>query len=207
MTTIARLVFLTALLGLFSAPLMADGLPPSEETVCDALNADGVTPGLFGLCNAYCEAKDCDEYPEGEEPRSCNRLLANYERRAGDSDPVMPCLADPGPTCPCWTPGEFADGGDVLSADTSFCIDDGPDPIFVGVDRVVYDDGTDMITFTAGEGGHPDFFNQDGCEYVNTLTDKMVQLLTDEDETAVCRADVDALIAADFGLPCDVNIP
>ena len=32
-----------------------DGQPPSMETVCD-----GQSGAAFGLCNAYCEAMDCD---------------------------------------------------------------------------------------------------------------------------------------------------
>ena len=32
-----------------------DGVTPAEETVCD-----GLSGAAFGLCNAYCEAMDCD---------------------------------------------------------------------------------------------------------------------------------------------------
>src|SRR5260221_520465 len=32
-----------------------DGMPPARETICD--NESGAA---FGLCNAYCEAMDCD---------------------------------------------------------------------------------------------------------------------------------------------------
>ena len=35
-----------------------DGETPAEESVCDALQ--GGTPGLYGLCTAYCEAQDAD---------------------------------------------------------------------------------------------------------------------------------------------------
>ena len=30
-----------------------DGMPPSQETVCD-----GLSGAAFGLCNAFCEAQD-----------------------------------------------------------------------------------------------------------------------------------------------------
>lgn len=186
MTTIARLFFLSALLGLFSAPLFADGLPPSEESACDVLNADGITPGLFGLCNAYCEAKDCDGYPEGEEPHSCGRLLANYENRAGESDPVMPCLQEEPTVCPCWPPEteRLADGGMGLPA--VGCLNNLP-----GIGTVIeYDDGTDMITFADTPGG---------CEYLNSLTEDLDDLETTPEEDAVCLADVVNLIDQDFG--------
>ena len=37
------------------AQVGGDGVTPAVETVCD-----GLADELFGLCNAYCEAKDCD---------------------------------------------------------------------------------------------------------------------------------------------------
>lgn len=188
MTTIARLVFLTALLGLFSAPLFADGLPPSEESVCDVLNLDGVTPGLFGLCNAYCEAKDCDAYPEGEEPRSCNRLLANYERRASNSDPVMPCLQQEQTVCPCWPPESerLADAGMGLAP--SGCFDNFS---FIGT-SALYGATSNAVIFEhyAGDGV---------CSYTSDLTDELVEIEMTDDESPVCLADVVALINADFG--------
>ena len=47
-----------------------DGVPPSQETVCS-----GLTGAAFGLCNAYCEAQDCDVHPRP----SC-ALCASTER-------------------------------------------------------------------------------------------------------------------------------
>ena len=52
---------LMAFLLLIAAPGFAstpDGMTPAEESVCDELHE--ATPGLFGLCVAYCEAQDCD---------------------------------------------------------------------------------------------------------------------------------------------------
>jgi hypothetical protein len=204
MTTIARLIFLSVLLSFFSAPLLADGLPPSQEDVCDSLQLPGATPGLYGLCNAYCEAKDCDAYPEGEEPRSCNQLLANYERKADASELPMPCLAEEDPTCPCWTPEQFAAGGMGLSA--NFCINDGPNPP-EAVDLVNYDDGANMVQFAGGIGGHPDFFNQNGCEYLDTMLEILNQELTTPEETQVCRDQVDAIREADFGAVACFELP
>lgn len=187
MTTIARLVFLTALLGLFSAPLFADGLPPSEETVCDVLNADGVTPGLFGLCNAYCEAKDCDEYAEGEEPRSCDRLLTNYENRASSSDPAMPCL-DQGPVCPCWTPESERFVNPSMGLPPGGCFDNfttfGTSALYGATgNTIVFEHNADAGT----------------CSYVSDMTMEMLDIEMTAEEDAACYADVLSLINADFG--------
>lgn len=57
-----------------------DGDPPSRESVCDGL--DGAA---FGLCNAFCEAQDCDV----EWKNSCEQLRDNFERQTGYS--IFPC--------------------------------------------------------------------------------------------------------------------
>lgn len=77
-----------------AAPALAkgtpDGQPPSEETVCNGL--DGA---LFGLCNAYCEAMDCDSPNHHASDTACARVLANYMKHSGGQPP--PCAV----TCPC----------------------------------------------------------------------------------------------------------
>jgi hypothetical protein len=67
------------------SPLLAktpDGETPATETGCAKL-----TGAAFGLCNAYCEAQDCD----GQDPEraSCDRLRANFERLTGATH--FPC--------------------------------------------------------------------------------------------------------------------
>jgi len=184
-----QFLLLSVLLGLCSTAAFADGLPPSEETVCDALLEPGVTPGLFGICNAYCEAKDCDAYPAGEEPNSCNRLLANYERRASESDPVMPCLQEETYVCPCWPPesGRFGDEVDEgMGLPAAVCVFN--DPGFGTA--MVYDDGENMILFID---------TPNGCEYINDLTGDGDALGTTPEEDAVCSANVLQLINEELG--------
>lgn len=86
-------VFSLGLLAL-AVPALAngtpDGQPPSEETVCSSL--DGV---LFGLCNAYCEAMDCDSPQPQASPTACARVLSNFMKHSGGQPP--PCAV----TCPC----------------------------------------------------------------------------------------------------------
>jgi len=86
------LVFGLALLAV-AVPALAktpDGKPPSEETVCDGLEG-----ALFGLCNAYCEAMDCDSPNHHASDTGCARVLGNYMKHSGGTPP--PCAA----TCPC----------------------------------------------------------------------------------------------------------
>jgi hypothetical protein len=77
-----------------------DGQTPANEGVCDVLK--GGTPGLYGLCVAYCEAQDLDSIDKN--PPS-TRILDNYNRKKQDGDPPMPCMQVP---CPCWTDEELA---------------------------------------------------------------------------------------------------
>ena len=61
-----------------------DGQTPAEETVCDGLQG-----AAFGLCNAFCEAQDCDYLDVLT--NSCWHLLENYQK-----------ITDfPGPPCVC----------------------------------------------------------------------------------------------------------
>jgi hypothetical protein len=64
-----------------------DGETPAEETVCDGV-ADGAA---WGLCNAYCEAMDCDGTPKASD-QACQHVLENF--RAQDSGPI-PCGSPP----------------------------------------------------------------------------------------------------------------
>lgn len=88
-------------------PCVAMAGPPPAGTICDELK--GGTPGLYGLCVAYCGAQGLSE-PEAGGKQSAFSLLRAYERKRGPVDPDMPCVAD-GPNepppplaaqCPCW---------------------------------------------------------------------------------------------------------
>ena len=82
--------------------------PPSVEEVCEVVKYG--TPGLYGLCIAFCEAQDCEPNLNADDPwENCppgsERVLANYRRKMESGDPDMPCLQAP---CPCWTEDELA---------------------------------------------------------------------------------------------------
>lgn len=105
--------FVLALSTLGGANAMTpDGETPANEGVCDSLQ--GGTPGLYGLCVAYCEAQDLDIVGDKETPN--NKILANYRKKMQVGDPDMPCIQTP---CPCWTQAEL----DAISTPTT-CITD-----------------------------------------------------------------------------------
>lgn len=66
-----------------------DGRTPAEETVCD-----GEVGAAFGLCNAYCEAMDCDSADHHASDAACSRVKSNFERKTGRP---LPCEV----VCPC----------------------------------------------------------------------------------------------------------
>lgn len=77
-----------------------DGDPPAVETICNDLNFSGAS---FGLCNAYCEAMDCDCPTNGdpENPnclpnasqKACDRVLANFYKK--EPDVILVCEQEP----------------------------------------------------------------------------------------------------------------
>jgi hypothetical protein len=79
---VVAFVLVLGLSGLGS-PVLAqtpDGETPAVETDCDRL-----TGAARGLCNAYCEAQDCDEF----EKESCEQLRDNFEKHTGRR--IFPC--------------------------------------------------------------------------------------------------------------------
>jgi hypothetical protein len=84
MHRLAPLFALAFAMTLAAVPAFAGGTPdgqtPAQETVCD-----GLAGALFGLCNAYCEAQDCDVH---ERP-SCAQLRKNFAKHSGTT--IFPC--------------------------------------------------------------------------------------------------------------------
>ena len=81
-----------------------DGETPAVEEVCDTLI--GATPGLYGLCVAYCEAHDADLLSEPDVPN--RNILRNYNTKKTKFDPPMPCAQiEEVDDCVCWTADEL----------------------------------------------------------------------------------------------------
>jgi hypothetical protein len=60
-----------------------DGETPSVETICDMYQGKA-----FGICNAYCEAQDCDTQPY---KNSCIILHDKFVKITGVEPPCPPC--------------------------------------------------------------------------------------------------------------------
>ncbi|MFC1591268.1 thrombospondin type 3 repeat-containing protein [Thermodesulfobacteriota bacterium] len=90
------LILLAIIMSISFIPLAIAGTPdgetPAEETVCDEW--EGATTA-YGLCIAYCEAKDCDLDPD---TASCQALLRNFYKLETGL-PYFPC-EDPCPNDP-----------------------------------------------------------------------------------------------------------
>lgn len=67
----------------FASAQTPDGETPAIETVCD-----GQSGAAFGLCNAYCEAMDCDSGEPQASEKACNRVFDKFEQVTGE---VPPC--------------------------------------------------------------------------------------------------------------------
>lgn len=65
-----------------------DGLTPAVETVCDVYAGDGAA---FGLCNAYCEAMDCDDPLVHASNNACEAVAKNFTKQTGEA--YLPCDA------------------------------------------------------------------------------------------------------------------
>jgi hypothetical protein len=78
--------------------LFVQSVQAGSDPRCDDLRGPDVTPGLFGLCNAY--------WSSGENPD----VLYAYNDLAVPGDPPMPGLTP----CPCWTTDNLIDAGLAL---------------------------------------------------------------------------------------------
>ncbi len=172
----------------FSGVVLAQGTPdgetPANEGVCDVL-LDG-TPGLYGLCVAYCEAQDCDF--ESAISNQCKPprqpVLDNYNRRRRAGDPEMPCVQVE-TECPCWTLGEL----DIIDAvEPDFCRNETNDA-FIGDSSSPTDQAAASISLAPGSDGSLAF----SCTYISfDGVDLIVRTLSpSEEEGAACRAQLE----------------
>jgi len=75
---------------LSSAPALAaksHGTKFAQDGVCSAA---GLSGAAWGLCNAYCEAMDCDGAASNASPNACQKVLKNFRKKAQGNDP--PCM-------------------------------------------------------------------------------------------------------------------
>lgn len=68
-----------------------DGQTPSEEELCSDYEGR-----LFGLCNAYCEAMDCDSASPHASDQACERVFNNIIDELDDEEEFPPCEGEAG---------------------------------------------------------------------------------------------------------------
>ncbi len=172
-----------------------DGETPANEGVCDELIS--FTPGLYGLCVAFCEAQDCEatfDPGTGEvifDP-SCSpsnpKLLANYNKRKTLTDLPMPCINIVEGECPCWTPPELDAIGDGT---TNFCLDDNLVSAQIS--------GPDAATGLS-DGAFVDYggfiFGEPACFYFEHSPPANRFLLIPQEQADACRAEINTECAA-----------
>lgn len=193
MKVFVQFLLLSVLVGFYTVTAFADDLTPAAEDVCDYLQGPEFTPGLFGLCNAYCEARDCDEYGLVEDqPKSCQMLWENFVNNAiGPDDPLEPpCLdedePEPDPVlCPCWPGDDDGDGTPNVMEDANLplgegtatsCLLEPPDFFSAGVA-----DSSFMVTFILLGNVCDFFYASDPPVTVNNL---------DGTQFMACRDDI-----------------
>ena len=89
------LVILLVFVGAVNAKT-PDGFTPSQETVCDDAGLRGAAKGL---CNAYCEAMDCDSDNTKASDKACEQVSKAFSKKSGGLD--MPCEWQE--ECPCYS--------------------------------------------------------------------------------------------------------
>ncbi len=177
-----------------------DGETPANEGVCDDLQF--ASPGLYGLCIAFCEAQDCEPDFTLEDPlANCSpsspRLLDIYDRKKKAADPDMPCIQQT--ACPCWTQEELDGLRYPVPGDFSSCR--GQDSGFLPNWQINFFDGGQRIYSTVVG------VNSDFCVYVDlcqdgscTNSNRRFFGLTPE-EAAACQAQM-GTAGLDRGFDC-----
>jgi len=93
-----------------------DGDTPAVEDVCNQLI--DATPGLYGLCVAYCEAHDAELLSPSGDPTELDvpnqMILEIYNKKKTLQEPAMPCVEPvepdvPQESCPCWSADELSE--------------------------------------------------------------------------------------------------
>lgn len=90
MKALLTLAFAMLLIGAGAALAQTpDHIPPALETVCDM-----ETGAAYGLCNAYCEAMDCETANPSASATACSKVRNKFEQTTGRH---LPCES----LCPC----------------------------------------------------------------------------------------------------------
>jgi hypothetical protein len=168
---LTRITFMSvvAAVAFVAAPAIAqtaDGETPAEESVCD-----GQMGAAFGLCDAYCEAMDCDSFDPQATETACNTVFDKFQIITGTPPP---CEVQ----CPCF------DATDIQTGDIAVCGDnfDG----FPDLAGVIYQDTPFTRFACSGDGCVA--FGELSCRIIKITGEDVFEIPIPQDEDAVCRA-------------------
>lgn len=170
-----RKLFALGLLALSSGFLANTAFAGSVED-CEILK-DGYTKALYGLCIAWHNAGS---------DNARDRILENYEDKAGPNDPPMPGTEDEVP-CPCWDETHLAEAS--LNGVPNACLLTGTES---GIEFTIY-----------GENVYQFQVDDEICFRVSPSGGEFLPVSSPEAE-ATCRAGIQALVDEDFdGIVCN----
>jgi len=146
------LFFFTPMAVLAQTP---DTETPSFETICDS-----DVGAAFGLCNAYCEAMDCETDDPQASPKACERVHNKYVNVTGHEPP---CVKN---ECPCLTLLQEQTDWFTTATDRTSCSDNcgspscyiehrGPSFLLLLRDEGPFMDACFVKTRTGATGGRP----------------------------------------------------
>lgn len=149
-------VFVTTLLGLLLPSLASalgtpDGLPPPMEHICDFENG-----AAYGLCNAYCQAMDCDSDTPSASITACQKVANKFEQITGRP---VPCSE----SCPLYQNDNFPIFNRLVSTPSSAtsCVYG-----FLGdgdiTDLLVYEDDANNLFSAVWTSGNEYFGSDNG---------------------------------------------
>lgn len=169
-----------------------------KTKVCDPLK-ESSTPGLYGMCLKYCEARDVPAlFAEGKVSakkaerfaKRQERVLERYNSTKTAADPDMPCISQE--ICPCWSSSQ---------ASLSFWNDKSAQPICgsqdqgdfrlseIGTNAAIDDpEYTRMQAISFSEDGGATFTHYCANEDASTTTSMMEQI--NDTEAIICATQV-----------------
>lgn len=114
----------------------------STESVCD-----GEQGAAYGLCNAFCEAMECDSDDPQASETACNKVQSKFEQVTGHQPP---CL-QPALSCVCneGLPGFLA----VATSGAPTCFISGDRFILSTLDGIVVADATEGLCSVNDDSG------------------------------------------------------
>jgi len=103
----------TLSIGTVSAEGTPDGIPPAKESICDIYKG-----AAYGLCNAYCEAMDCESDSPNASSTACSKVGEKFAQITGVQPPCESACPFNNDNFPFWQ--EIISG----SANITGCFDE-----------------------------------------------------------------------------------